>query len=218
MKRKAYRRVVRAAAKKARSLIGKYRRNKISRSRIGKKRLDVHHFKRISRPRQLVLQTGAETFYAESATFGTFVTTPSDFTPLFDQYRINKIVYKMRLRFDPSAQAPSNAIYPKLYIAADYDDDVTPTSIMQLLERSNTKMHVMKPNYEATFVLTPAILNEVYRSATGTSYSPQWKKWLDMSYIDVPHYGVKMCIEDMPVAGYYMTITTTTYFSCKNVR
>ena len=177
----------------------------------------IHHFKRVQVARSLGLSSSANTLYAESTTFGGNVNTPADFTGLYDQYRINKIIYGIRLRLDPTAQSATNAFFPKMYIAADYDDALTPPSLSNLAERGNIRQFVLKPDREYKFKFTPAVASATYQTATSTGYAPKWKQWIDMADQNVPHYGMKLGIEQMPALGFYIEITTNVYFSCKGV-
>lgn len=219
MKRKVFRRVVRRAAKKAKILFARARRLSINRSRLwGKKRFDVHHFKRAQFQSEIALSNSAYTFHSEAFSLSNNVTNYTEFTNLFDQYRINKVVIKFKLKFDPSAQPSTAAVFPKMWIHADYDDSTIPTTVNDLLQRSNLKTTILQPDREYTFAFTPAILAESFRGATATAYSPKFKQYIDMSFPDTPHYAYKAAIEMLPATGYSLLINKTLYFSCKNVR
>lgn len=141
----------------------------------------------------------------------------SDFSNLFDQYRINKVVTKFWLRIDPGAQAAATASYPKIFYVYD-NDDTGLLSQNEMRERAGMRIRVLHPNRPVTCVSKPAVLSEVYRSAVATTYSPKWKQWIDMSTTDVPHYGLKFNIDDLTNTNYKVDVETIIYFSCRHTR
>lgn len=141
----------------------------------------------------------------------------SDFTNLFDHYRINKVVMRFWLRIDPGAQAAATASYPKHYSVIDYDDTTLLTQA-EMRQHANCRIRVMYPNRPVTIVFTPATLGLTYLSAVGSTFSPQWKKWVDMANTAVPHYGLKWNVDDLTNTNYKIDVETCFYISVKGVR
>lgn len=154
----------------------------------------------------------------------------SDFTTLYDQYRILKVVMKVRLVGDPSAQQmPNNAslvnaanIYPRLWYCPDHDDTASETWT-QLRERAKTKCKVLQPNKMITTSFRPAVLGQLYRTAVTTGYGPKYNQWIDVAGTDVPHYGIKWSIEAAgftPLTNYPYSFQFDFiyYIQCKGTR
>ena len=61
----------------------------------------------------------------------------TDFTNLYDQYRINKIVFKIIPKFSEAsinAGTANNANLAQIHSVIDYDDAVTPTALSDLVQ------------------------------------------------------------------------------------
>lgn len=158
----------------------------------------------------------------------------SDFANLFDDYRINKVVLKLIPQIT-SSNMPYNAAAgagagtglgrnPRVFYAADYDDSNVVTSINALRQYGNVKVRPVVGNKPIKIIITPAISQEILRTPSTTAYAPKWKQWLDLAYNDVPHYGIKMWVEDCdgiaagtPTAAIFK-VEGTMYFSCKATR
>lgn len=119
------------------------------------------------------------------------------FTDLYDQYCITKVV----CHFWPVQTTPTDSVNVnrglRAYFLKDYDDATLPTSISAMMEYQNVK--VRPAGIKTTLVLKPRVATQIYRSTTTTAYGPgKGHQWIDCSYADVPHYGVKVAIEGIP--------------------
>lgn len=147
----------------------------------------------------------------------------TDFTSLFDRFRILKVVTKIYLRTGPDAQNlnnGNNSWYPKFYWYRDVDDTSINTSINSMLERNNVKVTVFDPKKPLTVTCVPNTLVRVYESATTSSYSPEYKKWIDCDNINTPLFGWKWAIDNIPstvgnTAPYTFDFIHTFYFQTK---
>jgi len=151
----------------------------------------------------------------------------TEFTALFDKYRIDKAEVNFQLINNPNALLQTNSInsnsannwYPKLYYCRDYDDAATVT-LTQIKERSGTKMAVLEPNKVVRIKLKPAVAVQLYKTATTTGYSPKWGAFVDAAQPDVPHYGLK-CVVDMlqvdPLQTFNVITEYKLWFTCKDV-
>lgn len=158
----------------------------------------------------------------------------SEFGSLFDDYRINKVVLKLIPQITASNMPFNEAQLggsgtgtgrnPRVFYAADYDDNNVVSSIDVLRQYANVKVRQVVGNKPIKIIITPAISQEIYRTSTSTAYAPKWKQWLDLAYNDIPHYGIKMWVENCAgIAGSSTTasifkIEGSMYFSCKGVR
>jgi len=143
----------------------------------------------------------------------------SEFSALFDQYRITYCVTKFWLRIDPSAQTASSASYPKLYWTRDYNDQ-TLLSMQEMRERGDMKIAVLKPDRPVVMKFKPNLLTQQTYVGVGTSsYTPVFGKWIDCGgSMSAVHYGCKWNIDDLTNTNYKVDIETTLYFQCKNVK
>lgn len=157
----------------------------------------------------------------------------AEFTALFDRYMITTIVFKFRLVNNPDATWAHNSSttqnqwnvtnwFPKLWYCPDYDDAQGET-LQELQERAQTKFKILRPNQEVKIVIKPAVSAQMYRTLTSTGYAPKWNTWIDMGQQDVPHYGLKICLDTSAqdpndTWPFIVERTTKVYFKCKDVR
>ena len=140
------------------------------------------------------------------------VKTYSDFTSLYDKFKITGVQVIVSMIANPNAllSAPTVAttningagqfvnqqnFYPRLWYVNDYDDAAS-TSINALRERQGVKYKVLKPNAPVKIFVKPTVLVQTYKTAVTTGYasvegSAGKRMWLDVaSGISVPHYGL----------------------------
>lgn len=176
---------------------------------------DIHYFKR------LVFRENISTafnFYAAGYDFQlAHVPQVSEFTNLFDQFMLTKIVCQFHLKYDSSAQTPTGSIFPLMWICTDHDDVVAPANVNEMRERQRTRRLVLYPNKVLTHSISPSTLTEIYHTALTTSYSPQYKKWLDLNQSSTPYFGLKIFIDNLP-SNQSVDFECTYYFACKGVR
>lgn len=146
----------------------------------------------------------------------------SDLSSLYDQYRITKVVaYLDWSPLDGAAQAFSqaeNMYSPIVMFIRDYDDSNILTTA-EMKERATTRQFRMRPGITKKIALTPAVLQEIYRSGSTAAYAPKWKQKLDMANLDVPHYGLKFSVSNLNTANLgKITIRFKYYVSCYNTR
>lgn len=179
-------------------------------------KLNIHHFKRTD-----ILPT-LNTATADS--FGTFYFSLSDlvnyteFTNLFDMYRINKVVVKMVPNVN-SAEAGAAQRLPQIHSVLDYNDRTIPTTLNELVQYQNYRMTMGSRIH--TRILTPASLDVVDSEGgtTPTSARPRFKNWISTSDATLEHYGIKYCIGATASANAVSyTPYITYYISCKSVK
>lgn len=184
---------------------------------------DVHHFKRTA---ELIPIQGATASGVPIDTLGSLVFSiglvpnVSEFSQLYDMYKINGIKLKLvPAQTGSDLNAPATAQYmPDLWTVIDYDDGNTPTK-NDLLQYPGLK--VTRGNQVHSRYFKPAVSAEIYRSAVTTSYAPKWKQWLDFAVTDVPHYGIKYFAHAASSAAGLppaWRCYATFYFSCRGVR
>lgn len=185
----------------------------------------IHHFKRrwsvaTSDAARMTLTNNPNGFINASHWFQlNGLVNHTEFTTLYDQYRINKVVLELKWSGaieDVNERDLNNP--PMLYYVRDYDD-ATALSENEFRENCRTKTLVLKPSKIYKLVIVPAQLHQVYSSVVSSGYAIKWKQWTDVGNVSVPHYGFKFGVK-YPANEAYGTIevSATYYFSCKNAR
>lgn len=141
----------------------------------------------------------------------------SDFTNLYDQYRIMGVRVTLLPRGNSSDLITQGNI-GRSFSVLDYDDNNVPSSINQLCQYPNMKMvstHKAHSRY-----LVPKFQRDV-ATGLGTIAKNPSTGWIDCTRTDVLHYGVKWAVQGPPAAAganlVYDQITTF-YLAFKYVR
>jgi len=135
--------------------------------------------------------TSAATFYTYAFTLAD-CSEYSSFTNLYDQYRIVKIqCLFMPLTLLQTAGTGSVTSSP-LVVIADYDDNSTLTSMVQLYNYQNVQFCKCQDKLE--FAIKPRLALAAY-SGSFTSYANASPQWIDSNSTAVQHYGIKVGID-----------------------
>lgn len=153
---------------------------------------------------------------------------PGDFTSLFDQYRITKVVFKIQMMSNPDGFKQLNAVndnvnnwFPKLWYIVDHDGGPTET-ILSIKERQGVKCKILRPNKQIRIAFQPKCRTLTYSTPTSTGYAPKNIK-IDMSDINVEHYGLNLVfdsngLDPLDAFPYKFIIERKLYFTCYGVR
>jgi len=123
---------------------------------------------------------------------------------LYNRYRINKIHLTFRLKDNASDSGVnlSTAIMPTMWIRYNYDSyEITSASssttvFQKLSEVNNVKQITFTPQTtQFVYSITPRTIAPVYLSSIATGYELQPKRFIDIAYNNVPHYGVMWYID-----------------------
>lgn len=181
----------------------------------------------------LTTNTGVST--ASASMYFTLADIPnvSEFTTLFDFYRLNRVLVTIKMIPVPDAtnQPASTTLtnfmnwYPTIWYVRDQDDNSSMT-LPQIKEFEKVKHKVLSPNREVKIILRPTTLTQTYRSTLTTGYKIDTsKQYIDIAQSDVPHYGLKTVIdlEGLTTSGdaarqWQFKINAKYYFTTKNVR
>lgn len=144
----------------------------------------------------------------------------SEYTALFDQYKISYVKLMFKLNQDPSTQTSVNSFYPTMYYCVDHDDAVPPSSIDDLRQHGRTKMAVLRPYKYVVVKIKPSVLLEMFRSAGNTTVTPKWNQWVDMAHPDTYHYGLKYAFDNSfnLNPNYSVEVQAKFWFSCRDTR
>lgn len=190
------------------------RRSGVSRSRINN---NVHHFKRSFQGTAITASAAGGNPQALYFTFN-MLPNYTEFTNLFDMYRVNFLVLKLVPSItgaDGNPSASSIAL-PNIHSALDYDDSTVPTDVPYLLQYSNHRMTRGHQIHKRAF--RPAIDLDV--SGLDAS-APKWKQWINLATVTCAHRGVKLYVEQafgVGVGALTYNVYWDVYFSCKGLR
>lgn len=122
----------------------------------------------------------------------------SEFTALFERYRLTGVALRYRLTRTDDSTASLKGYIPTLVAVKDYDDSSTPTSFNELCQypQAKTMVFASDKTYYRQFI-RPACQTATYRTALSTGYSPSWTTWIATVNPDVPHYGMKYAWEKL---------------------
>lgn len=140
----------------------------------------------------------------------------SDFTGLFDRYRINRI--DLTFSWSLPYIAPGGGIlHPTMYVYMDDDDAAIPITRNDVLERQAMQTFTFSEmNNTLTTTITPRWIQS--RAGISTNLAPKGT-WIDMATPAVQHYGVKGWVDYMNsgVAN-AITVRGVMHFECAVVR
>lgn len=181
-----------------------------------KSAIPVHRFARWS---GLLGLTGNAAYnpYSTAQTFTLAdIQAASEFTALFDQYRLDKIVLYFHLVRSPDAQSATTATYPKLYYIHDHDDSTPFATLGDAMQHTRAKMRILMPNKFVKIVIKPSVLQTV--NAAASAVEPKYGSWISTANSNVPHYGLKWLLDDFTNTNYKLEWRWKTYMSLKDVR
>lgn len=193
-----------------------YRRRLRSSRRPRLSALRTHHFKRTFTLSPIA--TATTTVFGAYAFSLSDLPNYSEFTALYDQYRINKLVVRFVPNHNSSEVGATKALM-EFNSVLDFNDQTAPTALTQLYEYANWRM--TRGNSIHTRVFSPAVLGVVstINATNFTGDQSKWKQWLATSQTDIEHYGIKYAIGATAAAGdMYFTPYITAYFSCKSIK
>lgn len=188
--------------------------------------LNTHRFSRFTAAQTLDC-TGTEQPLSFEFMFNQMYTY-SEFTSLFDKYRLDKAVVYIQMINNPDGSMNTNVSntynaqnwYPKLWYISDHDDSNT-TTIAAIKERVGVKCCVLKPNVVKKITVKPACAVQIYKTSVAAGYGPRWGQFIDMANPDVPHYGLKTVVDLLgldPVGTYSFRYEYKLFFTCKDVQ
>jgi len=161
----------------------------------------------------------------------------SDFTSLFDQYRIRKVIVTFQLITNPDSCAYTNSDawvnqsggtsrpltnwYPKLWYIPDYDGGSDET-IPSIKERQGVRCKILRPNSVVKIAFTPKCRTLTYSTSTSTGYSPK-NIQIDMTDTNVEHFGIKYVVDTnqqdpTDTTPFKIVIEKKLIFTCYGVR
>lgn len=208
----------------ARRMFIKSRRRAVNMSKRGV-RQPIQYFKRsVYLSGNILSSISNDVFQALNFTLSQ-VPSYTDFTTLYDQYRINGIKWTLIPRGNTAeitASSGASTVFQGqstgVFSAIDYDDNTAPTSINQLCEYQNMKMTratQLHSRYLKPRVNTTGITN-IGTGVTGPMMNT--RGWLDCDFINVPHFGLKLALQQAVNYNLTYDVKIDFYLAFKNVR
>lgn len=151
---------------------------------------------------------------------------PSDFTNLFDRYKLNgcKVTFMYQIS---EATAGAQQVLPMLSYAVDYDD-LSPPTENQMRQKQDVKRKILTANRPYSIYFKPKRLVTVADPAgtvnTGLTTSMITSQgWINCDYPQVTHLGLKFKLDNL-YSGLPATtnvqaildVNVSYYFSCKD--
>lgn len=129
----------------------------------------------------------------------------SEFSNLYDQYRLNYVVLTIKLVNNPDAIYVPNVAqgagtvnssnwYPTIWMVRDHDDAGT-ISLDAIKQYSTVRHKVLVPNRELKLTIKPSTVVAQYQGTNVVPGTVQYKKWIDVGYPNINHYGAKFVVD-----------------------
>lgn len=121
----------------------------------------------------------------------------SEFSALFDQWRIKQVFVKYVYSNNVSTTASPTTFLPTLLVSNDNDDATVPASSAELLQRPEHKIMQLGTNGNTNNIrIVPCKPNAVVSAFTGSVFSgyadATRNQWLDCNYSTIQCYGQKV--------------------------
>jgi len=157
----------------------------------------------------------------------------TEFTTLFDQYRIKKAIIRFRTWATSNGVEANGAnnnpqLAALMFSQLDYDDNTAPpvstAGINQMREYDSFRTNNFITKYKPLKMsCTPRIAMAAYGGGVFSSYANMKAPWIDANSPSVQHYGMKFLwnvIAPGAAIDYnlFFIPEVTLYFECKNTR
>jgi hypothetical protein len=142
----------------------------------------------------------------------------TDFTALFDQYRIRHVRIQCSPLAAPFGQSTTATSYPTVYTVIDYDDASVPTSVTQLQQFDTLMVTPNAQSLERHIAPRPALAAYSGSVFTAFASSPN-TMWIDSNNVTVPYYGFKWATDGVTtVSGSYqlLSVNITVSLECRH--
>lgn len=131
----------------------------------------------------------------------------SDFTNLYDRYKIVGVSYKLYYHCN-DAPVSGLQVLPLVHYSTDNDDAVAPSVASEVSAKGDCKTKILGNRQYIKLWTRPKIAVPAYRSGATSAYDIEKAKWINSSYNDVQHYGVKMWLNQVYMASSNNTAIT----------
>jgi len=150
----------------------------------------------------------------------------SDFTNLFEYYKITGVKLRWHLRRAPETDVlAAAATYPQLYYSktkSSYSGDILAgvggAAISNMLEESNLQQRVLEPNRPVTVFIKPACAVNAFTASLGTPSGAVLGRqpWIPTADGGGTNwYGLKFIIDELRSPAQFVDVTCTYYMQFK---
>lgn len=154
-------------------------------------------------PGQITIGAGSNSYRVAYAPNVGQLPDITQFASLFDQFRLLKVIFQVRMVNNPnllqepnSSTSPGIGFYPDVYVTVDHDDSSLPTDPNYMMQYSKCKSGILKPNTWFTYSCRPTTNKQLYLTSATTSYAIEKNTtWIDIANSSTPYYGIKMVID-----------------------
>lgn len=160
-------------------------------------------------------------------TMGDYFSTGTSLVNIFDQWRLLKVDIEMCFSRNNQQSTNQNS-QSTLYACVDYDDSNALGSTQFALGYSDMKLFQLgQPTdtggaFHKVSIWKPGFQNTVGIAAGGVSNAGTERyKWMDTAVSDVPHYGLKLLVDNPETTNAiigYLTIICRGVYEYKNLR
>lgn len=148
----------------------------------------------------------------------------TEFTGLYDQYMITKVVLKFIHVRDQALltnAAPAGGTSGgRVFTIIDHDDASVPGTANEFRQYATCK--VSNVGRDITRVTVPAVLRQMWENSINTSYTPAFHQWISTTDADTEHFGIKACLHVNDPAtvtnSIQYSVEAMYYIKCKNVK
>lgn len=169
--------------------------------------------------------TPVQTFGAIEFKLSDLATSINEYTALFDRYKLNAVKVTWVIGVNCAYEGSGGSFLPRIHTAIDYDDSNPPLTLDDLMQYTSYKMSSFTGSkLKISRYIKPRMAGLVYKSGISNAYSVLKPSWVDLTSADVPHYGIKYCIETggangtAPPAATLISQYRTYYFQVRDVR
>ena len=142
----------------------------------------------------------------------------SDFTNLYDEYRINKVVFKIIPKFSQvlSTSGSGTSILTQVHTAIDYDDSLALPTGTALSEITQYQTHKMS---RGNAIHQRVVVPKCELSVGGSTSAPKALQWIDCDNTSILHNGIKVVVPKLLQTGteQYWDVQMDVYMSFRNV-
>lgn len=201
-------------------------RKRVSKRKISKRKMVVsrpqprtYNFKRSFYVSNWISSTSAADTTAGYSFTLAGLPNASEFTSLYDQYRINAVKLRLMPRGNSSElNSATGGGICSLFSVIDYDDAAAPTGgVNQMVQYQSLK--VTRSDKEHVRYFKPRInVGAINSVAGGVQNKMNTRGWIDCDVSTTEHYGLKFVLERTPTGTCIYDAIVTLYMAFKNVR
>lgn len=140
------------------------------------------------------------------------LTNPTEFTSLFDSYKITGVSMRFMPRITEATGATGSNAFGTFMYVTDYDDQTVPTNQLEILERQSARLRQAANRPFKIFIRPKAGVALVPTSTFG-----QYAGWVDTANPTVLYYGLKWMWNNV-VTPSTIDVYATIYMKFKGVK